>query len=230
MRLSDLAAWDRNPRTIDGESAAGLQRSMQSFGDIAGITYNRRNGRLVSGHQRVDRLRSQCPLNVDPEITLLTATQGVLLIGEQQWPVRIVDWDEETHARANVAANNPQTQGDFDQLGLGNLLQDLAGDELFHALRFDALAEDMPQLVGEAAAGGRRDDGTLIPEMECQPYEHYDYVLVVSKTAQQWNRLVELLELPEVAVGEGGARRVGLGRAIFAQKLLQKLDPESAAP
>lgn len=47
MKLSDLKQNDVNPRSISDRSRDGLHTSMEEFGDISGIIYNRSKERLV---------------------------------------------------------------------------------------------------------------------------------------------------------------------------------------
>lgn len=73
-----------------------------------------------------------------------------------------------------------------------------------------------------ATAGGATED--TIPEMELQPYEHYDYVLVLARNVMDWNYLVERLGLKRVnGSTDPRYKKVGLGRAISADKLIEVL-------
>jgi hypothetical protein len=55
--------------------------------------------------------------------------------------------------------------------------------------------------------------------MELRPHEHYDYVVILASTTQQWNRLTELLGLEPVH----RRGRVGVGRGIPAELLIRRL-------
>lgn len=58
-----------------------------------------------------------------------------------------------------------------------------------------------------------------VPGMALEPHEHYDYLVVLCTTVQEWNVLCELLELEPVE------RRgsIGRSRAMLASTLLTKL-------
>jgi hypothetical protein len=223
MRLSDLegAAWERNPRVMDRESSLGLRRSLQDFGDLSGIVLNTRNGKLVCGHQRVRQLADRYA-SLNPVVEIGPGGTGAIVVDGASFAVRLVDWDEETHAKANIAANNPKIQGEFEQETLAGLLLEMASDESFAALRFDSLVNEMPQ-AGDVKLEYKYEK--LIPDMECRPYEHYDYLLVVTKDQRQWEQLLSRLQIKDVVSVVGGAKRIGLGRAIFADRVLQKLMP-----
>jgi len=53
MELTDIKSAGYNPRTITDEQLKMLNKSLQTFGDLSGIVYNRRTGNLVGGHQRL---------------------------------------------------------------------------------------------------------------------------------------------------------------------------------
>lgn len=149
--IDDLEPHPRNPRRIKDAAAKGLRKSIERFGDLSGITYNARTGRLVCGHQRLQQLRELGYRYVN----------GVLTNGESDFPVRIVDWDEQLELEANVAANNEAIQGEW--FGLDDILREIrAGMDLeeFTDLRFDALAEQLKiQLDMDPLGMGAEHDG-----------------------------------------------------------------------
>ena len=100
--LSDLEPHPRNPREITDAALAGLGASIAEYGDLSGIVWNKRNGKLVCGHQRIKAL-------VDAGATFAVLASGggsMFLPGEagERFPVRVVDWPEEKHLAAMVVA------------------------------------------------------------------------------------------------------------------------------
>lgn len=131
--LADLRPAPYNPREISKEALEGLGHSLDQFGDISGIVWNKRTGHLVAGHQRVEALRA-----AEAEWK-----NGALVVGQKKYPVRIVDWDRAKERAANVAANNQFLTGEFTD-SLEGLLAELKTDFTgFEALRLDELAEEM---------------------------------------------------------------------------------------
>ena len=61
-------------------------------------------------------------------------------------------------------------------------------------------------------------------EMDLRPHEHYDFVVVLARTTQEWGQLCDLLSLTPVGVGRGSQRNIGLGRAVQASKLISLLE------
>ena len=66
-------------------------------------------------------------------------------------------------------------------------------------------------------------DPSLSSRMELHFNEHYDYIVVMCRNTDDWNRLVRLLELKDVPVYNRN-KMAGLGRGIRAEKLLELLD------
>ncbi len=65
-----------------------------------------------------------------------------------------------------------------------------------------------------------------LERMELQPYEHYDYVLVLARTTHEWHMLCEKLEIERVDSGvteTGTLKKVGVGRCISATRVLERL-------
>jgi len=126
MPLAEIIPAAYNPRTIDEASLAGLSRSVDEFGYVEPLIYNKRSGRLVSGHQRLKVL----------------ARQGV-----EEVDVVMVDLDDTQEKALNVTMNNRAIQGEWDHAVLSDLLGDLkestALEGLFGDLRMDVLLEDV---------------------------------------------------------------------------------------
>jgi len=133
---------DYNPRKISPEGLKRLLRSLRENGQLDTITVNRRTKRIVSGHQRAK--------------ALLAADIATV------W-ARVVDMDENRERAANIAANNRQAQGEFDDAMLADLLTelneiddpefDLEALTAFDMDEIDALIEDS----GEGLGGGGED-------------------------------------------------------------------------
>src|SRR5688572_20803388 len=86
MSLGDLSAgrakW--NPRVMPKHEAAALKTSIERFGLVQPLIWNRRTRQLVGGHQRLDAL---------------------IEMGETQTRVVVVDLDELDEKTLNLALN-----------------------------------------------------------------------------------------------------------------------------
>ena len=103
-----------------------LKKSLEQFGDLSGIIFNRRTGRLVGGHQRVKVLPPGSKIEKE-DLTETSKTGTVALgsiqIGGDRFVYREVDWDETTEKAANIAAN--QHGGEWDVPQLADWLNEL---------------------------------------------------------------------------------------------------------
>jgi hypothetical protein len=117
MKIEDLKPAPYNPRKIDEASLRGLGKSIEKFGDISGIVWNKKSGHLVCGHQRLEALKKQYPD--------LKIEDNVILAGDKKFLIRIVEWDSKTEKLANIAANNSYISGTFDFVKLDEIIQEL---------------------------------------------------------------------------------------------------------
>jgi len=161
MNLSDLTAAPYNPRTISDTAMGGLQASMDAFGDVSGLVFNRTTGRLVAGHQRVQSLlRQHGDLAIDGD--MIRTPDGV------EFRIRFVDWDELREKAANVTANNPFIQGEFTE-GLGGALEELGDLPEFEELRLGEMVESLGDLVPDAEPGDGNDTPPVEPPEDYEP-------------------------------------------------------------
>lgn len=124
MKVSDLKPAAYNPRSITNTRLEALERSMRKFGDLSGITFNRKTGRLVGGHQRAKHLQSAWPIvKQSAKDKTGTVAVGYVETPEGRWSYREVDWTEEKEKAANIAAN--AHGGEFDMKMLAPMLKEL---------------------------------------------------------------------------------------------------------
>ncbi len=108
MSLTDLKPAPYNPRVRlkPGDPRyRKLKRSIEHFGLVEPLVWNRRTGYLVGGHQRYQLL---CDL------------------GHTDVPVSVVDLPPEQEKALNVILNNREAQSDWDLPGLTAVLEELA--------------------------------------------------------------------------------------------------------
>jgi DNA modification methylase len=126
MPVADLKPAPFNPRRIDASAMAGLTTSMERFGNVQPIVWNRRSGFVVGGHQRLKVLKKK-----KTKVT----------------EVVVVDLDTKDERALNVTLNNPHIGGEFTA-SLQALLEQIRADDaaLFAELRLDdLLAEVNPE-------------------------------------------------------------------------------------
>lgn len=157
-KLQDLRPAPYNPREISPEAMAALGAGLSRFGDLSGIVWNKATGHVVSGHQRLERARKD-----GGRLVVRGAQAQVVVKGARGYevPVRVVDWPLEMEKAANLAANNPASQGRFTPAVLHlvaeltdldlDLSQELRLGDIATALGPDPL-EDTPAAQDMAAA------------------------------------------------------------------------------
>ena len=185
-------------REIDPRSLTGLTFSVEEFGDIGGIFWNRRTQQLGGGHQRVDALK-QAAESRGVQLRLERLAPGWLVIRlpaaedkpAYEWPVRVVDWDLETQRAANVTANNPEIQGRF-RAEIEPLLAELAQSRpvLYEVTGLDRLLQELQDGGGKGGEGGGAPDGSgkTPPNLdpgESRYKEQYGVIVVLANAKEQ---------------------------------------------
>ena len=99
-----------NPRIMDEKAKKRLRKNIQKHGLVAALTWNKRTGNLVGGHQRLEQLDA-LEKSKDYDLT-----------------VCVVDVDEREEAALNVQLNNPSMQGEWDLDKLANMAEEFELD------------------------------------------------------------------------------------------------------
>ncbi len=126
MELSDLKPNPKNPRKITDKKLKALKKALEEFGDLGGIVYNRRTGQLVAGHQRIQVLPKDAKIIYEEFRDHLkngTVAVGHIMLDDEPFSYREVDWSEDKEMAANIAAN--KGAGEWDDVGLKAMLKDL---------------------------------------------------------------------------------------------------------
>lgn len=129
IHRSQIHAADYNPRYITEDARRRLKKAIEQVGLLAPITWNRRTGNVVGGHQR---LRALDTINGNRDYYLRVAA---------------VDMDESEEKAANLLLNNAEAQGEWDMEKLGEILK--APDLDLVVAGFDA--SDVFKIVGDTA-------------------------------------------------------------------------------
>lgn len=103
---SEIKNAEYNPRIMDKNAKARLKKVIREHGLVSAITWNKRTGNLVGGHQRLEQL-DNLEKSKDYELT-----------------VCVVDVDESEEAKLNVILNNPSEQGEWDLEKLAQMTED----------------------------------------------------------------------------------------------------------
>lgn len=213
-KVGDLKPSPYNPRKISDSNLQGLEKSLETWGNLQPIIWNRAKDRIVGGHQRLRVLQKNGVEDVD---------------------VVVVDIEDENEEKAlNLALNNPAIAGEFTQQSL-DILEDVRD---FMPDQYDSvnLRELHDMILGKPPEeftddkedkAGEKDNGIAVPNMDLQPFEHYDYLLVLATDSRDWQNLCEKLGIQKVNCSPiAGHKKIGLGRCIHARRLLALLDQD----
>jgi len=92
IKLTELKPSPYNPREISNEALLGLRHSLEKFGYVDLLVVNKRNMRIISGHQRYKILQAE---------------------GVETAPAILVDADEIQEQAMNVTLNNQEIAGEW---------------------------------------------------------------------------------------------------------------------
>lgn len=107
---SEIKNAPYNPRIMDAKAKKRLKANISKHGLVSSLTWNKRTGNLVGGHQRLEQLDT-LEKSKDYELT-----------------VNVIDVDEREEAELNVLLNNPSMQGDWDFDKLANMTDEFGLD------------------------------------------------------------------------------------------------------
>lgn len=118
-----------------------LKRSIEEFGNVEPIVWNRRTGNVVGGHQRLAVLKS---------------------MGYETIPCSVVDMDEHDEKLLNVALNKIKGKWDYDKLEdlLREFDYEVASATGFSAEEIAVLLADNDDLVDDTDDFDNWDDDT----------------------------------------------------------------------
>ncbi|HSW65477.1 MAG TPA: ParB N-terminal domain-containing protein [Dissulfurispiraceae bacterium] len=121
-KLSELKPAEYNPRTISDAALAGLKHSIERFGLVEPIIWNKRTGHVCGGHQRLKVLLNH---------------------GETETDVVVVDLPAIEEKALNLTLNNPAIQGVFTE-GVTIILDELQAiiPEVLPALKLDMIVNE----------------------------------------------------------------------------------------
>lgn len=131
-RILDMDRAAYNPRIslVPGDSEyEDLRRSINKYGVLIPVVWNKRTNRVVGGHQRLTVLENE---------------------GETEVDVSVVDLDDTQEKQLNIALN--KIEGGWDEEKLAALLLELGEDATqtgFTQQEIDSLTNDIDSLIDE---------------------------------------------------------------------------------
>lgn len=160
-KAGELTPNPTNPRRASAAALARLGRSLTKYGDLSGIVFNLRTGRLIAGHQRLTHIPPDAKIRAPRAATKPdargTVREGYLEMPDgRTWAYREVDVDERREREMNLAANTQAGEWDDELLGASIAWLKDRGADLSAAV-FD------PALLAAVNGGGGADEEELPP-------------------------------------------------------------------
>jgi hypothetical protein len=168
------------------------------------ITVSKRSGLIVRGHGRLE---------------------AALLIGCETVPIDSQDYQSDAAELADLLADNRLSElAELDEDGLKAVLEKIkASDPDFDSILTGFLQDDIDKLYAAGADDPLADIETL-PEMECQAFEHHDYLVFIFRDLREWQQALKLIGAPmkvDYAIEKQSAGKfIGLGRVLSGKRLL----------
>lgn len=210
VALSKLRRYPQNAKKHDLRL---IHESVERFGLVAPPIVNEETGELLVGHGRLDALEQKRRLGAEPPA-------GVKVNG-QDWlvpVVRGVSLARGEHGAYSVADNRLTEAGGWDATRLPALLAQIA--ETTAGLRGVGYT---PEDVARLTATAKEAAAAAMPDMEIQPNEHWDYIVLVFRDQRDWLRAQDVLGIQRVNYGVV-RRGIGLGRCIDGAAALKRME------
>lgn len=116
--MSEIKPSPYNPRNMSLSAMEGLEKSIDTFGYIDPIIWNKKTGNIVGGHQRYEIFKKQ---------------------GKDKIKVIEVELDEKEEKALNVTLNNQSIQGEWDNGKLQSILEEIKDLNFFDDICLDVL-------------------------------------------------------------------------------------------
>jgi hypothetical protein len=207
LPVLDTKRNPKNPRQHGAAQLAAIAAVIKGNGWRQPIVISNRSGLITKGHGRLD---------------------AALLLGFEGAPVDYQDYASEEAELADMLADNRLPElADVDEDKLLEILREL--EAAGHDLELSGFtADDLEKLANleEEVA-----DLEPIPKMELQAFEHYDYLMFLFRDIRDWLRVLQLLNVTKVDFSiSRTTQKIGIGRVINGNTLLNRLDAEVLPP
>jgi len=196
VKAGELRANVKNWRVHPEGQKSALAGMLKEVGFVGALIAREVDGKLelIDGHLRAD------------------------VAAESEVPVLIVDLNEAEAAKVLATYDPLSGMALVDDAQLAALLGEVNLDDNAELRRLLTDLHEELKIEDKAAADGGIEKRE-IEGMALQPHEHYDYLVVLATTTQEWNLLCERLKLAPTQ------RRKSMGtcRAIRANALIEAL-------
>ena len=194
MRLSEIKPYKKNAKKHDETQIKNVMQSIKEFGVVQPIVVDR-NNTIIIGHCRYEAMKR---LGYD-EL-------------QEDW-VKVVDLSEEEAEKLRLLDNKlNESEWSLD------LLLDSIQNIDFSDYMLDWDIKDFEEKEKE-----KEKKEKVFEEMQLKSFEHYDYIVFVFDNQMDWLNMVNEFGLKKVNAGYGTVKKIGLGRVVKGEKLIERL-------
>jgi len=191
--------WRLHPE----QQSKAMDDTLKELGWIAQIIVNKTTGRIVDGHMRV-----------------ALAIQR----GETEVPVTYVELSEEDERKALATLDPLGAAAGADAGSYERLAEHFTTDSLWLRELVTRHSDKLGDPDSDDDQTEVTEEDKEIPEMDLQAFEHYDYIVLMFKTDQDFLAACDLLKIQKVKTPiPHGKHKIGLGRVIDGGKAIQRL-------
>ena len=194
MRLSEIKPYKKNAKKHDETQIKNVMQSIKEFGVVQPIVVDK-NNIIIIGHCRYEAMKR---LGYD-EL-------------QEDW-VKVVDLSEEEAEKLRLLDNKlNESEWSLD------LLLDSIQNIDFSDYMLDWDIKDFEEKEKE-----KEKREKVFEEMQLKSFEHYDYIVFVFDNQIDWLNMVNEFGLKKVNAGYGTVKKIGLGRVVKGEKLIERL-------
>ncbi len=210
--LADPATLRPNPANPNRHSAHQIQllaAIIQEQGWRAPITVSKRSGLVVRGHGRLE---------------------AAILIGCERVPVDEQAYDCDAAEMADLLADNRLAElAEIDEGDLRGIIERIRESDPDFDVELTGFSEaDLEKLFADEEDAA--DELETIPRMECQAFEHHDYLVFMFHDLRDWMLALQLIGAREVDYSiTKTTKKIGLGRVLNGKRLIDLARRASAA-
>jgi hypothetical protein len=189
-----------NPNRHSAHQIQLLASIIQDQGWRNPITLSKRSGLVVRGHGRLE---------------------AALLLGCETVPVDEQTYGSDAEELADLLADNRLAElAELDEDDLRKLLKQIEESDPGFDLELTGFMEDEIRKLFEE--DDPADDLEPIPRMECQAFEHHDYLVFMFHDLRDWMLALQLMGVKEADYSiTRTTKKIGIGRVLHGKRLLQ---------
>ena len=194
MRLSEIKPYKKNAKKHEETQIKNVMQSIKEFGVVQPIVVDK-NNTIIIGHCRYEAMKR---LGYDQL--------------QDDW-VKVVDLSEEEADKLRLLDNKlNESEWSLD------LLLDSIQNIDFSDYMLDWDIKDFEEKEKE-----KEKREKVFEEMQLKSFEHYDYIVFVFDNQMDWLNMVNEFGLKKVNAGYGTVKKIGLGRVVKGEKLIERL-------